>query len=103
METNKEALMRILTECPPECTVREAMRHVACLQERLSDGLTPGQRRLFEEEQEATVALAVVEEEEMCVKAFLLGAKTALHLVGAEAIGESEDDRLMQAPASLTR
>ena len=103
METNKEALMRILTECPPERKVREAMRHVACLQERLSDGLTPGQRRLFEEEQEAVVTLAATEEEEMCVKAFLLGARTAFQSVGAEAIGESEDDRLMQALASLTR
>ena len=64
---------------------------------------TPGQRRLFEEEQEATVALAVVEEEEMCLKAFLLGARTAFQSVGAEAIGESEDDRLLQALASLTR
>ena len=103
METNKEALMRILTECPPKRKVREAMRHVACLQERLSDGLTPGQRRLFEEEQEATVALAAAEEEEMCVKAFLLGARTALRLVGAEPFEESEDDRLLNALASLTR
>ena len=95
--------MRILRECPPERKVMEAMRHVACLQVRLSDGMTPGQRRLFEEEQEATVALAVVEEEEMCVKAFLLGIRTAFQSVGAESFGESEDDRLLNTLASLTR
>ena len=103
MKTNREALMRILTECPPERKVREAMRHVACLQVRLSDGMTPGQRMLYEEEQEAVVALAAAEEEEMCVKAFLLGIRTAFQSVGAEAFGKSEDDRLLNALTSLTR
>ena len=103
MKTNREALMRILTECPPERKVREAMRHAARLQERLSDELTPGQRRLFEEEQEAVVELAAAEEEEMCVKAFLLGIRTAFQSVGAESFGESEDDRLLNTLASLTR
>ena len=79
------------------------MRRVVQAEERLTALLTVEQRELFEEVQEAAVALTAAEEEEMCVKAFLLGARTVLQWVGAEAFGESEDDRLMHALASLTR
>ena len=103
MEKNTETLMRILTECAPDPSARRAMRQVVRLQESLTLQLTARQRMLLDREREATVALAAAEEEEMCVKAFLLGARTALRLVGAEPFSESEDDRLLNALASSTR
>jgi len=103
MEKNTETLMRILAECAPDPSARKAMRQVVRLQDSLTLQLTARQRMLLDREREATVALAAAKEEEMCVKAFLLGARTALRLVGAEPFEEIEDDRLLNALASLTR
>ena len=69
-------LVKLLTEdetCP---RTREAMRRVMQAEERLTVLLTVEQQEPFEEVQEAAVALAASEEEEMCVKAFLPGVRT---------------------------